>query len=201
MKKLIVFICALITICSCGPSKEEKEKQAKEEKARIEVLAQHKADSIAKAEYEKRMIEEKQRAQQEEERSKAAEETKHWTGANSLEELKKKIVGTVWTCRYYGELIHKFEFSDGVLKKYSTKKKYGSWTNAPLAFSYSVSQKRDTDGNSFIAISFGDDSDLDHARQYILLLAHCTTAVWGYYGASKGPVSLTFGDFDWNDEL
>lgn len=74
--------CAMIAVCSCGPSKEEKAKQAKEEQERIEALAKQKADSIAQAAEEERRVEEEQRAQeealakQEEEEQARAEEEK-----------------------------------------------------------------------------------------------------------------------------
>lgn len=77
MKRLIYFIATAFIISSCGPSKEEKAKQEEAERARIEALAQQKADSIAKIEFEKQeqqRLADEERARQEEEARKLAEE-------------------------------------------------------------------------------------------------------------------------------
>lgn len=200
MKIAFYIILGAAMICGCSPSKEEKAKEQK----RIETLAQQKADSIVKVEKEQKRIEEEQ-LRQKEEKARLEEQRNHWTGASSLEELRNKIVGTTWTCQNtgsnYNGLIYKFEFSDGVLKKYSTMKKNGAWSNAPITYSYSIEQKRDSGGHNYISISFGDDSDLDHARQFIAFIDKCTVAVWGYSGGTKMPLPLTYGDYEWNDEL
>lgn len=201
--------CFTITICNCGPSKEEKARQAKEEQARIERLANQKADSIAKAaEEERRKLEEEQRAEEEElarqeEARQKEEEARIWTGASSIEELKRKLEGTTWTSKpnsRYGGIIYKFVFSNGTLRRYYTLASKGRWPDDYLTFTYEVIQRRDTNGRPFADVSFGDGSDLDHAKQSIAFIGeHCQSAVWFLEGNVAG--SLNYGDYEWRDDL
>ena len=213
MKKLL-FIFLATTLCGCGPSKEEKAKLAKEEQARVETLARQKADSIANVEREKlrKEAEERQRKEAEERRrmeeAREAEEARRrasvWMGAESVEELAQIIEGTTWSTKEpiarYGGLIYKFEFSNGVVKKYHTLASDGGWKNDYIAFPYEIKQRRDSNGVPFAAIYFGDGSDLDHVNQCIAFIGkHCTRAVWFIEG--NPAAELKFGDFKWDNEL
>ena len=74
-------ICTLCILVSCGPSKEERTKQAQEEKARIEALAQQKADSLVR-------VMEQEQIRQEQEQQKRIESA--YPSGNSLKEREMR---------------------------------------------------------------------------------------------------------------
>lgn len=198
-----------ITVCSCGPSKEEKARQDKAEQEKIEALAKQKADSIVRIEQEKQRIEDEKRAEQERQAQLEQEQTEYaeeragiWTGATSIEELESKLDGTTWTSKpnlSYGGLMYKFVFSNGIVSKYCTRAKNGCWNNDCIKYRYTIQQKRDSNGAPFAAVKFGDGSNLDNAQQTIAFIDHCQRAVWFIEGNMAGE--LTFGDYQWEDDL
>lgn len=127
-----------------------------------------------------------------------------WTGAESLEELKTKLNGTTWHSqpnKRYDGIMYKFVFDNGRIKRYSALAKDGKWSNDVVSFSsYKVEQKRDSGGENFIQVSFGDlESDLAHAPQQIAFIDKCKTVAWFINGNLAGM--LTFGDYTWSDNL
>ena len=160
MKKYIVLSCVLCAIVSCGPSKKEKAKQTQEEKARIEALAQQKADSIAKVEQEERQHGEelaRQEQQRIEEEERAAAEAA-LEAERENQEAEKLLNG------YWGEItqMEDARYTDGFqpfleaynFNSYSHSMKivrlYISKTTTEFSFTY-----RYENGNIYVTHSSG----------------------------------------------
>lgn len=216
MKTKSIFLVAFATItmyaCNNQTKQQESNQTSKESTERLEHetaersekerIAQEANERAERERAEQETVEraEKERIEQEEAIKRASE----WMGAESVEELAQKIEGTTWSTKEpiarYGGLIYKFEFSNGIVKKYYTRAVNGGWTNDYIAFPYEIKQKRDSNGVPFAAIYFGDGSDLDHANQSIAFIGkHCTKPVWFFEG--NPAAELKFGDYKWDNEL
>ena len=178
--RLLVLGTLLAVLCGCY-------KQARTEKYRQEsIQTAEQADST----------EEEELAERE------RQEATTWTGATSIEELRRKLDGTTWTSNpddLYGGVMYKFVFDNGIIKRYSARGRDGQWNSDYLSFSYTIEQAREDNGKKFAAVIFGDGSDLLHAVQAITFIDHCQTALWFLEGKLMGK--LNYGDFEWSDEL
>lgn len=197
----------MVTLYSCTnhPSKNESNQTTQElEESKLTERAERERAEREAAERAERERAEREAAERAERERAEREAANIWTGASSIEELAQKIEGTTWTTKEaiarFGGLIYKFEFSNGIVKKYYTRAVNGGWTNDYIAFPYEIKQKRDSGGVPFAAIYFGDGSDLAHANQSIAFIGkHCTKPVWFFEG--NPAAELKFGDYKWDNEL
>lgn len=160
MKKSFLKICMLCILVSCGPSKEERTKQAQEEKKKNEALAKQKADSIAKVEQEERQHGEelaRQEQQRIEEEERAAAEAA-LEAERENQEAEKLLNG------YWGEItqMEDARYTDGFqpfleaynFNSYSHSMKivrlYISKTTTEFSFTY-----RYENGNIYVTHSSG----------------------------------------------
>lgn len=186
-----------------GSCSQQKGNSAAEQQAVVDSIAKVKADSIVKAKSDSiakadsiRMEQEQQATEYESYSNKAS-----WTGASSLEELKSKIVGTAWHCNV-GGLIYQFEFSESTVIRRTTMARTGKWSNdenSVISYPYTVEVKRDSGGNNFVVVRFGDGSDLEHMDQQIAFGNKCQIVVYFMHG--EVVEHLTYGEFTWDDEL
>lgn len=122
-----------------------------------------------------------------------------WTGASSMEELKQKLDGTYWHLNDRG-MMRKFHFSNGGVTMYTGLANRGEWTDQHSYSSYEVKMHRDTDGNNFVAVSFGDENERIEYRGFSMAFAKkCMVIVLFQFGEPIGQ--LKYGDYNWNDEL
>ena len=134
--------------------------------------------------------------------------TNTWTGASSVDELKRKIVGTTWHCkmpREYGGFILKFVFSEGSVKKYTADPHEGKWEDGYITYSYSVEVVRDNNGNNQVVVSLSNSTNREKGfREDIAFFNKCTKVVY-FRGTDIGGVGnaqpMEFGDFTWSNEL
>ena len=120
MKKiyLMVFVAFSIAISSCDNQAKQREieKQRQEDSIRV-------AENVKKELAEKEAKEKAEREKQEEEeraaREAAERESKTWTGASSVSELRQKLEGTSWFINQKG-LKRKLVFSNETLTMYSS---------------------------------------------------------------------------------
>ncbi len=125
--------------------------------------------------------------------------TTTWTGASSIEELKQKLNGTYWHLNDRG-MMRKFHFSNGGVTMYTGLANHGEWTDQHSYSSYEVKMHRDTDGNNFLAVSFGDENESMEYREYSMAFAKkCMVIVLFQFGEPIGQ--LKYGDYNWSDEL
>lgn len=134
--------------------------------------------------------------------------TKTWTGASSVDELKTKLVGTIWHCKMspqYGGYIIKFVFSENSVKKYTADPQEGKWHDGYETFSYSINVERDHDGkNQVMVLLTNDDNRQKGHLEGIAFYDKCTTVVYGLgtnVGGWRTAQNMTYGDFEWSDEL
>lgn len=136
-------------------------------------------------------------------RTQVTSSKKTWTGASSVEELSQKIKGTIWHIKpneRYGGLMFRYVFTNnGTVKKYSALAKDGAWGKC-IEFTYTIKMVRGDDGENYASIKFGDDSDLDHARQEINFWNKCMSVQWFMSWGQTG-VPMTYGDYQWNNGL
>lgn len=195
----LVAISIVISGCDNQAKQSEIEKQRQEDSIRV---AENVKKELAEKEAKEKAERERKEAEERAAREATERESKTWSGASSIEELRNKLDGTTWTTdpdAQYGGLMFKFVFSNGTLKRYSAQGRDGHWSSDYLSFNYTMEKKRDSGGNNFVAISFGDGSDIDHAHQTIAFINHCLIAVWFIEGNPAG--NLKYGDFKWNDDL
>ena len=143
----------------------------------------------------------KQSETEEVEQSEAEESvsTKTWTGASSMDELKRKLDGTYWHLNDRG-MMRKFHFSNGGITMYTGLANRGKWTGQHSYSSYEVNMRRDTGGNNFVAVSFGgEDEAVEHRGFSIAFAKKCMIVVLFHFGNPIGQ--LEYGDYDWSDEL
>ena len=134
--------------------------------------------------------------------------TNTWTGASSVDELKRKIVGTTWHCkmpREYGGFILKFVFSEGSVKKYTADPHEGKWEDGYITYSYSVEVVRDNNGNNQVVVSLSNSTNREKGfREDIAFFNKCTKVVY-FRGTDIGGIGnaqpMEFGDFTWSNEL
>jgi len=123
--------------------------------------------------------------------------TRTWTGAASVDELKRKIVGTSWYCKDRGTIIRQFTFSNGKVKMKSGMR--GEWFDEHEFSSYNVRLHQTAEGN-FVSVSFGDDeSTIKYQYFSIAFIDKCKMATLFQHGNPIG--NMTFGTFEWNEEL
>lgn len=122
-----------------------------------------------------------------------------WTGASSMDELKQKLDGTYWHLNDRG-MMRKFHFSNGGVTMYSGLANRGQWTDQHSYSSYEVKMHRDTDGNNFVAVSFGgEDEKVEHRGFSMAFAKKCMIVVLFQFGNPVGQ--LKYGDYNWSDEL
>ena len=97
MKKiyLMVFVAFSIAISSCDNQAKQREieKQRQEDSIRV---AENVKKELAEKEARERAEREKQEAEERAAREAAERESKTWTGASSVPELRSKLIGTSW---------------------------------------------------------------------------------------------------------
>ena len=125
--------------------------------------------------------------------------TNTWTGASSMDELKQKLDGTYWHLNDRG-MMRKFHFANGGVTMYSGLANRGQWTDQHSYSSYDVKMHRDTDGNNFVAVSFGgEDEKVEHRGFSMAFAKKCMIVVLFQFGNPVGQ--LKYGDYNWSDEL
>ena len=200
----VLFVTSFSFIgCNNQAKQQELEKQRQEDSIRV---AEKVKKELAEQEAAERAEREKQEAAEraERERQEAAEraerEARTWTGASSIEELRSKLEGTCWHMNDRG-LIRKFQFTNGGIKYYTALAKRGQWDEAPHYYSsYDVNIRRDTGGENFVAVTFGDENEDVEYRDFTISFARkCMIVVLFHFGRPVG--ALEYGDFNWSDEL
>ncbi|MBQ9219203.1 MAG: hypothetical protein IJ160_13665 [Muribaculaceae bacterium] len=123
-----------------------------------------------------------------------------WTGATSIEELKGKLDGTYWHLEDRNGMMRKFHFSRGGVTMYVGIPSDGKWFKQHRYSSYQVEMKRDSGGNNFVAVLFGNDEESIENRGFTIAFAKkCMVVVLFHYGEPLGQ--LKYGDYSWSDEL
>ena len=92
---LMALVTILIVISSCNnqAKQQEIEKQRQEDSMRV---AENVKKELAEKEAKEKAEREKQEAEERAAREAAERESKTWTGASSVPELRRKLIGTSW---------------------------------------------------------------------------------------------------------
>ena len=192
-KRFLITSLFVASFCIFGCNNQAKQQ---------ELEKQRQEDSIRVAEKVKKELAEKEAAERE--RQEAAErverESRTWTGASSVDELKRKLIGTTWHCRLKEySYIWKFVFSENSVKRFGADPRDGKWEDEYDTYSYSFNIVRDEDGKNQVIITLSNSSKQENSSwENIAFCNKCTEA---YYVYGKTILPMIFGDFTWDDEL
>lgn len=176
---LMALVTILIVISSCNnqAKQQEIEKQRQEDSMRV---AENVKKELAEKEAKEKAEREKQEAEERAAREAAERESKTWTGASSVSELRQKLDGTSWYINWKG-LKHKFVFSDGAITLYTSLD--GEFDNEGKYYdSYLVKSK-----GEYLVVGFGDEEK--YLDNYQIVFTD-SRAILGMHGKPIGD--LTF---------